>query len=409
MDRKTIMLIAHNALPIPNVDGGAIETLITHLLNENEKQNKIRLIVTSEYDEDAAKKKYNNSKVYYYNGGFLAGISNPEITWKIYNLSKGLLRKIFHNRISSKFFKSEMKRMNHKTYQLYRLVKKTAPDALVVEVLKDFTSLEHIIKKFGVDNCYLHLHGPYTKNDNVCNLFPNTISISKYVRDWWTDHCPNDKKDHVLYNCVDIDQFCNDSEYDILILKKELGINKDDLIVLFCGRLIPEKGISELLDAFDYLVPYPIVLIMIGSENFSKGNSSGFSKQIVTRAEGMENVRYLGYVPNETIAAYYAIADIQVVPSVWQEGAGIVAIEGMASGLPLIITRSGGMTEYVDDACAIKLPIDNYLPQNIAKSLLCLYKDESLRLKMGAKGKETAKQYSVQNYYKNFVEIFNKT
>ena len=39
MDRKTIMLIAHNALPIPNVDGGAIETLITHLLNENEKQN----------------------------------------------------------------------------------------------------------------------------------------------------------------------------------------------------------------------------------------------------------------------------------------------------------------------------------------------------------------------------------
>ena len=68
----------------------------------------------------------------------------------------------------------------------------------------------------------------------------------------------------------------------------------------------------------------------------------------------MENqVIHVGYINNDELYKYYQIADMQAVPSMWEEAAGLVAIEGMASGLPLVVTRSGGMVEYVDEKCAL--------------------------------------------------------
>ena len=101
-----------------------------------------------------------------------------------------------------------------------------------------------------------------------------------------------------------------------------------------------------------------------------------------------------------------ALADIQVIPSIWQEGAGLVAIEGMAAGLPLIITDSGGMVEYVDDESAIKVPIDEELPQNLARTILELHNDPERRKKMGSAGRCRAQKFSSKVYYRDFVEIF---
>lgn len=67
---------------------------------------------------------------------------------------------------------------------------------------------------------------------------------------------------------------------------------------------------------------------------------------------------------------------MQVVPSIWQEGAGLVAVEGMAAGLPLIITQSGGMVEYVNSDAAIQVPIDKELPHNLALNIKLLANDK---------------------------------
>lgn len=83
----------------------------------------------------------------------------------------------------------------------------------------------------------------------------------------------------------------------------------------------------------------------------------------------------------------------------------MVAVEGMASGLPLIITQSGGMVEYVTDECAVKLPIDSELSNNLAKAILELYDAPITRERMGRAGKERARQFSVENYYEGFLNI----
>lgn len=222
---------------------------------------------------------------------------------------------------------------------------------------------------------------------------PNSISISEYVKNEWVKEAPNIVKNYVLYNCIDVEKFSHDL-YDRKIKRKELKIEDNDIIVLFCGRLLSVKGVSELLNAFEMIDNKRIKLLLIGSANYSSSLETDFSRQIVDKAKRMNNVIYLGYVPNELLPEYYASADILAVPSVWEEGAGLVAIEGMASGLPLVITQSGGMVEYVNDECAIKLPIDSELSNNLEKTIIELAENASLREKMGEAGKKRALNYS---------------
>ena len=89
----------------------------------------------------------------------------------------------------------------------------------------------------------------------------------------------------------------------------------------------------------------------------------------------------------------------------WEEGAGLVAIEGMANGLPLIITKSGGMPEYTGKECAIILDRDEKLTDNIADSILKLFDDADLRQKMSLAGIERSKLFSKEKYFANYMNI----
>ena len=105
---------------------------------------------------------------------------------------------------------------------------------------------------------------------------------------------------------------------------------------------------------------------------------------------------------------YYAISDIQIVPSIGQEGAGLVTIEGMASGLPLIITESGGMVEYATKDCSLQVPINEQLPDNLASAIIELANNPKLREELGKNGRKRAELFSEEKYYKNFVSLIEQ-
>ena len=122
----------------------------------------------------------------------------------------------------------------------------------------------------------------------------------------------------------------------------------------------------------------------------------------------MDNVIPLGYIDYGKIHEYYAISDIAVVPSICPEGAGLVAIEGMASGLPLVITKSGGMPEYVIDEAAIKLDVSDNLASDLAKAISYLADNKEKRVKMGAAGRKHSVKFSNNAYYHNFLDIVKR-
>lgn len=405
MQMKKIMLIPPICLPVPSVGGGAIETLITNLLDINEIEQKVQFIVISKYDMEASKIKYEHSKVYYLQNerSCIVGSNWFKLLWFLYRI----WLKIFQNRIAVKISRKWLHRMNFFEFQCYWIAKINKVDYIVNEGHwgeTELISLNHVV---GSENYYTHIHCVRKEDKRARRATSNSISISDYVKKKWVVDQSITGQNRVLYNGIDIEKFRREySMEEKKAIRSSLNISEDEFVVLFCGRIIPEKGIKELLDAFDMLDDEKYKLVLIGSVAFSDSQKTEYSEQMMKRAMTAKNVIPVGYVPNDKISDYYAISDIQVVPSIWQEGAGLVAIEGMAAGKPLIVTESGGMTEYVDHNAAIQLPINEKLSENMAKSIKMLASNSEYREKMGAAGRERAKLFTRARYYHNFISIF---
>ena len=408
-NKKTIMLIVAEYDPVPDVEGGSVSFLVTQLLKQNEKHNKVRFVVTSKYSEEAAKIHFKNSKIYYNRNGWLDAdyIINHKAKWSVYLFLQRVKRKLFYNKITNKITGKYLC-YDRMMLQCLNIAKREHADVMVLEDLYQLRTYIPVINFIGKENSFFHLHFHLTECKKERIIIPNSILISEFVKKEWVKDKEIKGKNKVLYNCIDIEK------YNVCITDDEkqsrrtlLNIKKDDFAVVYCGRFIPEKGVKELLDAFEILQDRKkIKLILIGYYAKSK-TTTDFSKSIVERAAKMDNVIHLGYIQNDKVIDYYLISDAMVIPSVWQEGAGLVAIEGMASGLPLIITDSGGMVEYVDENCAVKVPIDNSLPQNLAAKIIELHKNEHRRKEMGEAGKKRAQIFTPEKYYKNYISIIS--
>lgn len=404
--KKTIMLIPPTELPIPAVGGGAIETLITNLLDINEDEEKVRFIVISKDDKEARKVHYKNSDIYFFQNNTYVGAGQTRIRllWIMYRI----WLKIFQNRYSVKLFGKQFHRMNFFEFQCFCIAKFNHVDYIVNEGRWDESELVSLNNVVGYEHFYNHIHCNRKENLQARKVIHNSILISEFVKSDWVIDTSIKGKNVVLYNGIDIKPFqleySNDSKSE---LKHKIGIQEKDIVVLFCGRIIPEKGIKELLDAFELLQGYPLKMLLIGSVGFSASQTTEFAALMMERAKNAENIISLGYIPNKDLPRYYSISDIQVVPSIWQEGAGLVTIEGMASGVPLIVTKSGGMKEYVTDETAIQLPIDKNLSKNLADSIVYLSQHPEVREKMKKKGKERAKLFCREAYYHNFLNVFS--
>ena len=126
-------------------------------------------------------------------------------------------------------------------------------------------------------------------------------------------------------------------------------------------------------------------------------------------------VQFTGFVPNDRLPAYYRMADAACFPALWEEPAGITAIEAMACGCPVIAARSGGMPEYLAGSGAILVdrseiyqegqlfPQPGVLPlaQTLAWAILDLQADPARRRRMALAGQAAAAPFSAAQYYQN--------
>lgn len=94
------------------------------------------------------------------------------------------------------------------------------------------------------------------------------------------------------------------------------------------------------------------------------------------------------------------MADIAVVPSLWEEPFGLTVVEAMAAGLPLITTRSGGIPEICEGVATI-VERDNII-DNLAAAILDLYHNPVKRKQMSAASLERSKMFDKESYAKNF-------
>lgn len=162
------------------------------------------------------------------------------------------------------------------------------------------------------------------------------------------------------------------------------------LNILFLGRLERRKGLPYLLQAYALLKKrWPqLRLVIVGGD----GGMMAPCRRFVERM-GLEDVLFAGYVPDEEVPRYYRSAHIFCAPNTGAESQGIVLLEAMASGLPIVASRIEGFAEVMEDGRQGFLvpPGDGHA---LAEALDHLLADEALRQSMAQEGLRTAVLYS---------------
>jgi len=161
-------------------------------------------------------------------------------------------------------------------------------------------------------------------------------------------------------------------------------------VVLFVGRLVEPKGPHLALRAARLaraVVP-DLKLLFVGAPWYSRNNRSRFVDELRAEARGRgDSVVFTGYVDQQQLPYYYGLADVLVVPSIWDDPSPLVAYEGQAMGVPVIGSGRGGIPEIVEHG-QTGFCIDAFNTPLFARKLELLCSDPESRAVFGRRGRE---------------------
>jgi glycosyltransferase involved in cell wall biosynthesis len=179
-------------------------------------------------------------------------------------------------------------------------------------------------------------------------------------------------KVQTFYKGIDISNFQNLPSKNIMIERLQLSPQKK--YILFIGRLVYDKGIYELAEAFVTITKkYPdFDLILIGEEIEKEELMRKFEEIGV-----LDRVFLKGIVPYKEIANYMNISDLLVLPT-WAEGLPNVVMEAMAVGLPVVATNVGGIPEVLENGVTgLSVPVKNV--KKLTEAVIKMLENKSLR------------------------------
>jgi D-inositol-3-phosphate glycosyltransferase len=182
-----------------------------------------------------------------------------------------------------------------------------------------------------------------------------------------------------------------------------LGL-EDERIILFVGRLEPLKGVDILIHAAAILESdVDCSVLIVGGDESSHAQVTRLRN--LARHHGIEDrVAFVGAVDHERLPLYYNAADVCVVPSHY-ESFGLVAIEAMASGVPVVASRVGGLMGTVKDGETGYL-VPWLCPEPFAERIELLLDNEPLRRSLGEAARETVGRYRWENVAAAILDVY---
>jgi phosphatidylinositol alpha-mannosyltransferase len=190
---------------------------------------------------------------------------------------------------------------------------------------------------------------------------------------------PHVDRIRIIPNGVDVELFASATPAD-------LGEGPGPTL-LFVNRLDPRKGFRVAIDAFARLAPgHPTLRLVVAGDGPDRGAVEGLPSSLRAR------VRMLGAVPHDDLPPYHAAADVFVGPALGRESFGIVLVEAMAAGLPVVASDIDGWREVVRDGLeAILVPPGD--PMALAEAVGKVLADPALAARLTAAGRRRAQDY----------------
>ena len=387
-----IAILTSGILPVPAVQGGAVETLVDHYLAYNDQHRLHDITVFSVWHPLVDNHPAFQSDVNHYEY-----INVSSTTAKIKKHLHSLLNRhtYYHYSIDYYFRRA-----------LDIIRRRDCYDCIILENRPGYAlGLREATKARLV----YHLHNDLLNSETLhgSELYraaSKIITVSDYINSRVRTCCADDTKTVTVHNGIDLDSFVVAPS----VTRHTLGYSDDDFILAFSGRLIPEKGILQLVEAMAMLKDEPRVKLLVMGSSFSMGSKDSddtFISALKSRAREIgDRIRFTGYIGHELVPDYLRLSDVAMIPSTWDDPFPTTVLEAMAAGLPIITTNRGGIPEMVSDQNAIVIPYPGDLTTNLAQAIRNLCHNEQQRKLMGMASKTQSSGYAKAAYAKNFFD-----
>lgn len=380
-----LAIISPGFVPVPAVKGGAIEQLIEYFIDGNELEHK--------YDIDlyTVNDKLLDNKKYKYTNLIKVDNKQKKLTWHFIYGIKNKFSAFLHREKTYSYVRDEIVKKYKKNYY----------DVILVENNMDL--YKELYPKLTHEKIYFHLHnnvdcGDKAKTKKKTSFILNTADeiwvVSDFLRKRLLKIDSNKKANiKVIYNGIISDDFKQLNEVERKKIRNKLGIKNTKIVFTFVGRLCNDKGIDKFIQAMQLLKDKKdIEYIIAGNNFFGTFNEDAYIRKLKKLAKGLENkIHFTGYIDNKKMYKIYSVSDVVVIPAQYEEVFGVVALEAMAMGLPVIASNSGGLPEVLSDKCAEFIKRNKNFVSNLSKEIYNLAKNKELREEMGKAGKKRSK------------------
>ena len=386
-----IAILTSGILPVPAVQGGAVENLVDFYLDYNDQHSAHDVTVYSIWHPAVMTHPALKSNVNHYHyiktTGVLAKFGKRFYRW--------LHRREEYYHYTIEFFLQQA--LNH--------IKKQDYDLIILENRPGYAL--KIVGKTDARLVY-HLHNDIlnnstNQNQTIYKTASRILVVSDFICSRVHTISSNDIKTQIVYNGIDLSAFSQGK----VVSRDIVGVNPNDFLLEFSGRVTKEKGIMELVEAMGLLTESPnIKLLVIGSSFYGNSDTKDeFIMMLQKKSEALaDRVIFTGYIPYDQMSDYLHLADIAVLPSVWDEPFGLTCVEAMAAGLPVVTTNRGAIPEVVDESCAIMLDTDEHFVNNLAEAIQYLYENPAKREQMAKASVQRAKHFDKETYAANFFD-----
>jgi len=180
----------------------------------------------------------------------------------------------------------------------------------------------------------------------------------------------------------------------------------DSPFVLYAGNVKPHKNLSRLIEAFavvrndlrDHPRYHQLLLFIIGDELARHSDL----RRAVVKSRMQPHVRFLGFVPPQTLKAFYARAEVFVFPSLY-EGFGLPPLEAMAHGTPVVVSNVSALPEVVGEAALLVNPENVF---DIGRAIQQVLLDDALRQRLAELGRQQVARFSWEDSVRRVLEVY---
>ncbi|MBC1937126.1 glycosyltransferase family 4 protein [Listeria grandensis] len=389
--KMKLAIICTEDKPVPAFGVGAVEAIVEDLVALNNKKQLVEIDIYSISNEHTETKDHKNKNHYSQQG-------RSSRFEKLRN--QLILRLGVTGLYQCRFLNTAIKEINKRQY-----------DWILVQNRPQFIlSLRELLQDKHT-KIALHLHNEHffnksfkkSLNEFIYCGYDCILTVSDYIRGQVLKSSPGLASSNVrtLRNTIDVEKFKEASSSDLPFFDKL----HDRQVVAFHGRLIPEKGVLELIHAYKIArqaIPN-LALVIIGELK-----DTPYCDQLKKAAQGEQekNIFFTGFIPYSEIELYLGVGDVIVSPSLWNEPCSLAQLESLSMGKPLITTRAGGTSEFViHEETGFLIDITQNFEEKLAKQIVRCFRDMITTNKVGKNARDfMMKECSRDTYLEKLLE-----